>query len=237
MAQNLQSNHPDHLVQRKSFRSTGFHPISGLIGGAFLGGLVYPLIRLQTLAQTSSTTGSITQLAKNSGGYFKGVSPYVLFAAGSGLVTTMPFVGPLLASAFYPLEVAQIKLAASEPKSEHFNVAETVKSMQQAKAYSGVSTLIARNYLIYFGMLFAEAGSYSILLPSILGGIALDNIRRNYVANHLGEEGNSRFKFQESYNQIIKNHGLKGLFRGYLFYPAIYAIPFIAVGSTFSSKH
>ena len=234
-----QVSHEEHLVQRFQGQGQRVGLLGGALAGVTMGAIGYPFVRLQTLVQTQHTTGNFTGAftnLKNNGGFYRGLSPFLFLSALSGAFLSVPFVGPALAGAFYPLEVAQIKLAADKSNAT-FNLAETVKSMTNPNSYAGVSAFIARNYLITLGMAGAATSSF-IFAPCVLAAIALDNVRRNFVVQKFVEGNNTNMS--EVYRGIMKNQGYSGLFRGAAFYPALYAIPLIAMSnakSAFAAKH
>lgn len=228
--QNLQSE-----LRNRHSSTVGYNPLVGMITGAVTGIVSYPFVRLQTLAQTTTSANSALALVKEQKGYYRGAAPFILFSIGNGAVFGIPFLGPLFGAAFYPLEVAQIKLAADNAGNNQFNYKETISSMTKANAYSGVSTLIARNYLMYLGFHLSLQLGYVFMFPTILGSIALDNVRRNFVVNNFSENGN-KASLAETYNGIVKSQGYKGLFKGFAYYPAVYAFSFVAGTKLFRSQ-
>lgn len=209
---------------------TGF--IFGGIGQSLILPIYYPLIRLQTLAQTQLTSGNILKLRNNmkflsakGNSYYTGFKPYLLYGVGAAsLIGALgDGLGILFGAALYPLEVAQIRLAAAGENNPYsFKFKEAFKNTANKNVWTGVSAAIIRNYIINIGSNLSALSTSAIpLFLTTLTAVALDNIRRNLIVAHFKEE-NTKVNMRDITRQIIKANGYKGLFRGLLLYPHLY---------------
>lgn len=209
---------------------------------------VYPFTRLQTFVQTQLLSGNKTSIGqaiqnvRGSSGLFTGFLPYYLYCMGyGGMISSLGLPLGIAASAiFYPFELAQIKLASATPNGEPLPLKELVreyaKNISNKGAYTGVTGSLAKNYLLASGVYLSVRFENKLtLLLGLLGAVAVDNVRRNYVNAVLSSEGRN-ITMTEVNNQIMKTHGFTGYFRGISLYPQAYLATAIAFGLMFKNQ-
>lgn len=176
-----------------------------LISWAF----AHPFTRLQIHFQTTHTNSG-AHFSKDLKNFYKG---------GSASLLRMPFVflGPIGHAISYPLEVQQIKAnyAGSNYEINWKNFAQNLTCKSNWVGFTGL-----------LGWYFALYSSTIFGVFSVVAMIPIDNVRRNFVVQNL-EEGKS-VSYNQVFKEIVAKEGYKGLMRGWMYYPFIYAVFLVA---------